>query len=350
MTDTPQLDDDLLPGERPTLKTISRITGLAVATVSRALNDAPDISADTKKRVRECADRIDYLPNRAGVRLRTGKTNVISLIVSTEHDIMNHTARLLSSIAGGLRNTPYHLVVTPFFPDEDPMRPVRYVVETGSADAIILNQTEPDDPRVAYLMKKGFPFVTHGQTNWSASHPYCDFDNRTFAELGIEALARRGRKCVLVVAPPPYHFYGKEILDGTKTASERLGLTRLVLQDVTTDSSIKDVGTSVRAALNAHPEIDAILCGSTNATVAAIGGAEAVGRVLGVDFDVFSKEATTFLNIFRSQVLVVSEDVGATGASLARAALQAIDHPSRAPIQELAVPTFNDPLFAAKPA
>lgn len=296
--------------------------------------------------MRECADRIGYLPNRAGVRLRTGKTNVISLIVSTEHDIMNHTARLLSSIAGGLRHTPYHLVVTPFFPDEDPMRPVRYVVETGSADAIILNQTEPDDPRVAYLMQKGFPFVTHGRTNWSDTHPYCDFDNRRFGELGIEALARRGRKCVLVVAPPAYHFYGKDILDGTKETCARTGMTRLVLQDVTTDSCIKDVETSVRAALKAHPEVDAILCGSTNATVAAIGGAEAVGRVLGEDFDAFSKEATSFLNLFRPKILVVSEDVGATGASLARAALQAIDHPSRPPVQELAIPTFADPLRA----
>ncbi|WP_417270474.1 LacI family transcriptional regulator [Celeribacter sp.] len=346
MGDSQDHRDDLKPGERPTLKTISRITGLAVATVSRALNDAPDISADTKKRVRECADSIGYLPNRAGVRLRTGKTHVISLIVSTEHDIMNHTARLLSSIAGGLRHTSYHLVVTPFFPDEDPMRPVRYVVETGSADAIILNQTEPNDPRVDYLMKKGFPFVTHGRTNWSDIHPYCDFDNRRFGELGIEALARRGRKCVLLVAPPAYHFYGKEILEGTKEACARTGMKRLVLQDVTTDSHIDDIATSVRAALKAHPEIDAILCGSTNATVAATGGAEASGFVIGDDFDVFAKEATSFLNLFRKQILVVPENVGATGALLARAALQAIDHPSRPPIQELSVPTFNDPLGA----
>ena len=73
--------------EKPTLKTISRISGLAVPTVSRALNDAPDIGADTKKLVRKIADEIGYVPNRAGVRLRTGRTNVISLVMSTEHDM-----------------------------------------------------------------------------------------------------------------------------------------------------------------------------------------------------------------------------------------------------------------------
>ena len=41
--------------ERPTLKTIAAATGLAIATVSRALKDAPDIGEDTKRRVRETA-------------------------------------------------------------------------------------------------------------------------------------------------------------------------------------------------------------------------------------------------------------------------------------------------------
>ncbi|MCB1359139.1 MAG: LacI family DNA-binding transcriptional regulator, partial [Maritimibacter sp.] len=41
--------------QKPTLKTIAGISGLAVATVSRALNDAPDIGADTKKLVRRIA-------------------------------------------------------------------------------------------------------------------------------------------------------------------------------------------------------------------------------------------------------------------------------------------------------
>ena len=91
--------------ERPTLKTIAVATGLAVATVSRALKDAPDIGEETKRRVRETAARLGYRPNRAGVRLRTGKTNVIALVLSTETDVMNHTSRLIYSIANALRGT-----------------------------------------------------------------------------------------------------------------------------------------------------------------------------------------------------------------------------------------------------
>ncbi|GAA3874008.1 LacI family transcriptional regulator [Celeribacter arenosi] len=336
--------EGLSPGERPTLKTISRITGLAVATVSRALHDAPDISAATKLRVRECADRIGYRPNRAGVRLRTGKTNVISLVLSTEHDIMNHTAQLISSIAGELRNTPYHLVVTPYFPDEDAMVPVRYVVETQSADAIILNQTEPNDPRVDYLMDQGFPVATHGRTN-RTDHPYYDFDNYAFARLGMEALARRGRKAILTIAPPPYQNYGRDIVEAARETCDKLGVKRYLLQDVTSDSPSADIHASTAAALQRHPEIDGLFCASTTSMIAAVSAAEEHGHRLGETLDAFAKEATPFLVRFRPQILTVRENVADSGMWLARAAIQAINHPELPPIQGLEVPEYDDPLL-----
>ena len=156
------LEAALSPGQKPTLKTIAQMSGLAVPTVSRALNDAPDIGQSTKQLVRRIADDIGYVPNRAGVRLRTGRTNVISLVISTQHD--NHTSRLISSVAAGLQGTRYHLNVMPRAPGEDYMKPVKYIVETRSADAVILNEIQPEDPRVAYLMEKKIPFATHGRT------------------------------------------------------------------------------------------------------------------------------------------------------------------------------------------
>ena len=57
----------------PTLKDIALLAGLAVPTVSRALSGASDIGLKTRERVRKIADEIRYAPNRAGLRLRTGK-------------------------------------------------------------------------------------------------------------------------------------------------------------------------------------------------------------------------------------------------------------------------------------
>ncbi|HSK39014.1 MAG TPA: LacI family DNA-binding transcriptional regulator, partial [Arenibaculum sp.] len=74
-------------GGRPTLKTIAELTGLAVTTVSRALKDGPDLNAETKARVRAVAAEIGYRPDRAGVRLRTGRTYVVGLILDQNDEI-----------------------------------------------------------------------------------------------------------------------------------------------------------------------------------------------------------------------------------------------------------------------
>ncbi len=51
------------------------------------------------------------------------------------------------------------------------MEPVRYVVETRSADGIIMSRTEARDPRVAYLIEHNMPFATHGRTDMGVTMP-----------------------------------------------------------------------------------------------------------------------------------------------------------------------------------
>jgi LacI family transcriptional regulator len=323
---------------RPTLKTIARATGLAVATVSRALKDAPDIGEDTKRRVRETADLMGYRPNRAGVRLRTGKTNVIALVLSTEADIMNHTSRLIYSIANVLRGTAYHLVVMPYFPDQDPMEPIRYIVETGSADGVILNQTRPDDPRIRYMHDRGFPFAAHGRTDMGIDHPYFDFDNEAFGRLGVRTLVERGRRRLLLVAPPRAQMYASHMVTGFTDAAACFGVPSEVVEKVTSDSSGDAIDDAITDRFNEPDPPDGLILGSTTAAMAAIAGAERSGRTLGLDFDVVAKEAIPLLRRFRQKTIIVREDVGRAGEFLARALVAAVEKRGWAEQQGLEVP------------
>ena len=176
--------------------------------------------------MRETAERVGYRPNRAGVRLRTGKTNVIALVRSTEDDVMNHTSQMINAIATALRGTSYHMILMPFFPSEDPMTPIRYIVETGSADGIIINQTTPEDPRVRYMHDRGVPFATHGRTDMGVDHPYFDFDNEAFARLMVREMAARGRRRLLLVAPPKGQSYARHMMQGFRRRGRRPWIDR----------------------------------------------------------------------------------------------------------------------------
>jgi len=230
----------------------------------------------------------------------------------------------------------------PFFPDQDPMDPIRYIVETESADGIILNQTKSDDPRIRYMTDRGFPFATHGRSDMGLDHPYFDFDNETFARLGVRSLAERGRKRLLLIAPPRSHLYARHMIWGFSEEAALRGLPFEIADKVTSDSGGEAVDEAVAARFAAPNPPDGILVGSTTAAMSSIAGAERSGLVLGRDFDVVAKEAIPVLRRFRRETLIIKEDVGRAGEFLAHAIVAEIEKRTPEARQGLEVPVKLD--------
>lgn len=324
--------------ERPTLKTIAFMTGLGITTVSRALKDAPDISVETKERVRLVARQIGYQPNRAGVRLRTGRTNVISLVLSLEEEIMGLTSPMVIGISEVLASTQYHLVVTPYRAQGNALDPVRYVLETGAADGVIISRTEPKDPRVALMMERNFPFATHGRTEMGLVHPYHDFDNERFAYEAVRKLVERGRKRLMLLQPPPYLTFYLHMRAGFEKGIRDFGATALPFNQINIDNSLIDIRKAGEAALGAPDGPDGIVSGSGSGAVALIAALEAKGRKLGEDIDMVSKEPHMFLQWLRPEVMTMREDIRLAGRELARAVIARIEGVPAEDLQTLSYP------------
>jgi len=64
-----------------TIEDISRHTGLSRGTVSRALNDRPDISQATKNKVLEACRQLNYVPSHAARSLATGRAYAVAVLV-----------------------------------------------------------------------------------------------------------------------------------------------------------------------------------------------------------------------------------------------------------------------------
>jgi LacI family transcriptional regulator len=189
-------------------------------------------------------------------------------------------------------------------------------------------------------MQKGFPFATHGRTDWHRDHPWFDFDNTRFGEIGVEQLAARGRRNIAMVAPPMAQNYAQNMVAGATAVAGRLGVRFHALQGVSSDSPSTDIEAAMKAALGADPGIDGLISASTTACMAVVAAAEDLGRCIGEDIDLFAKEAIPFLKRFRRGILSVHEDVSTAGAFLARAAIQRIADPGRPPMQGLETPRF----------
>ncbi len=326
---------------RPTLKTIAYMTGLGVTTVSRARKNSPAIGQATRERVKLIARQIGYRPNRAGVRLRTGKTNVIALVLNTQEEIMGLTSHIIFGISERLRDTPYHLVVTPYSHANDPMDPIRYIVETGSADGVIFSRTLREDPRVRYLSERGFPFATHGRTKMGIAHAFHDFDNDAFAHRAVQALVARGRRRIALVSPPATHTYHDHMVEGFEQAVAETGAIRVPLADIDVDAPLIHVRESIKNLMSRAGRPDGIVCGSGASAIAAVAGSEAAGLKIGQDFDVAAKQFLQVLTWFRPEILAFQEDIRHAGHVLADAVIGAIDGADPASLQSLSQPTFK---------
>ena len=253
--------------------------------------------------------------------------------MSTDSEIMDMTGRLISSILLGLRGTPYHLNMTHHFPGDDPMKPIKYIVETGSADALIFNQVQPNDPRVHYLIEKKFPFTMHGRSCPDEKQSFVDYDNGEFAKIAIEKLVKKNRKHILMITPPQNQSYGLEMVQSAKNTAEKHNISLIIAPIITSDSSITLISDTVSKQIINNKKIDGILVGTPKGAMAAVAGFEKLNLTIGQDIDIVAKDAVNFLKLFRNQIIVINENVEIAGKKLAEAAIHAAQNPDSEPIQ-----------------
>lgn len=94
---------------KATLKNIAGILEISISTVSRALKDHPDIAQETKRKVRELAELMDYEPNAFAVYLRTNESKVIGLIVPEISNYFYHS--FVSALEKEARKKGYTLLI-----------------------------------------------------------------------------------------------------------------------------------------------------------------------------------------------------------------------------------------------
>jgi LacI family transcriptional regulator len=322
---------------RPTLKSVAEKCGFAVTTVSRALNDAPDLNRETKTLIQQVAREMGYTPNRAGVRLRTGRTMVIAFILNQEDEINQFARNMIIGISDRLKRTSYHLIVLPKQIGQDPMEPLRYIVETHSADGLIISHTQPQDDRVKYLLEHRFPFITHGRTELATPHGYVDHDNLAFAYEATRELIRRGRSAIALVQAPSTFTYASLQMAGYMRALYEAGLRPFTQHGLSLDSPPASLRADAYALGTADVRPDGFVCGSETRSLALLSGLQEAGLCMGGDFDILAKRTSDLLDLFRPTIPALTEDLVEAGFLLADALLLRIQG------GELALPQIVQP-------
>jgi LacI family transcriptional regulator len=309
-------------GARPTLRTLAQATGFSIATVSRALADDPRIAVKTRATVAAAAARLGYIPDRAARRLRTGRTQVISLLLNTEHEFLGFTHEFLTGITEVLVGTGYSVTVVPDTHGDDRLTPVRTILRNNLADGLLFTRTEAFDPRVRLLMEADFPFVSHGRTEFTAPHPWVDFDNEAFARAAVAHLVARGRKRISLVLPGDQFTFTQHLRYGFLSAVRAAGVEHVIVPGVTLDSPTPEIAAAMMRARHGPTPPDGYVCVGEVTALVALAALSDTGAVHGVDADIVAKRASPIFDNIRPRIGTVFEDLRATGRAMAEMLLR----------------------------
>ena len=77
--------------EQITIKEVAKLCGVGVSTVSRAINNHPDINPETKQKILDIIKEYNYVPNNSARNLKRADSNTIAVMVK---EISNHSGVL----------------------------------------------------------------------------------------------------------------------------------------------------------------------------------------------------------------------------------------------------------------
>lgn len=125
---------------KATLKQIAKELGVSVSTVSKALNDSPEISEPTKNKIQEYAKLKNYKPNAIGLTLKNRRTKTIGVIIP---NILNpFFAKVFTGIEKVADERGYKLITCISNESLDKEIAALEMLSNGAIDGFILSVSE----------------------------------------------------------------------------------------------------------------------------------------------------------------------------------------------------------------
>jgi LacI family transcriptional regulator len=187
-----------------TIKDIAKALSISKSTVSRALQNAPDISTETKERVVEYATRINYHPNPFASSLKEGKSHSIGVVVS---EIANtFFSQVIDGIESIAYTKGYRVIIAQSRESEEREKINVEHLCSHSIDGLLISISSGTSD-VAHLKKwheKGLPIVFFDKiTNEIQAHKV-KVNNHLSAFKATEHLIRNGYKNIAHLTTPPF--------------------------------------------------------------------------------------------------------------------------------------------------
>lgn len=294
--------------KKASIKDIARIAGVSVATVSYVLNkkEGQRISEETKKKIFEVAETINYTPNRMARSLKNNRTKLLGLIVA---DISNE---FYSTIARNLEDNAlklgYTLIIGSSDENAEKFEKLIELFSQQQVDGMIVAPVAGSEDSLLKLLNKNYPVVTIDRYLKGVNVPGIIVNNREIAERTTSILLEKDFDKIIYVG---YDTKLQHLLDrqqgfdaSISESNKNIAVERI---KVGLDNITEEIHNQLANALGKNPKNTALYLSSNKLAVAGLSYLIKNNIKVPQDVSVLAFDETEAYKLFRTEITYVKQ-------------------------------------------
>lgn len=243
--------------KRITIKNIAEMLNLSPSTVSRALSDHPDISEQTKNRVRATAAEFNYTTNIYASLFRKKRSGIIALIISDVN--MFYTHQIIKGVNEVINDSKNSLMI--FLSNDSYAREEEIVRQciSWSVEGILISLSKETKnlDHLSLLKSTGIECVLYDKTLKNDQFPCVTINNEEASYQAVAHLIKHGHKNILGIFGNPNYQISKERESGYRKAMKEHNLP-IVNENIISTDNVSNLEFILPPILNHNHKLTAI--------------------------------------------------------------------------------------------
>lgn len=317
------------------LEDIARLSGVSRSTVSRVINQHPNVSERTRARVLHVIEQHNFQPNAVARALVSQRSRVIGIIVPhiiTEVFVDPFFAMLLQSITVRANELDYGVTLG-LTSQADATNTLNRIINDPLLDGFIIAEASISPEFLEHLHKENKRFLLIGRPPTpNVPINYVDVENLHGSYLMTKHLIERGNRRIAFMPGRPDLTSSIDRQEGYQQAMAEAGLPCIITQA----GYFTKAGGYAAAQATLGQDVDAIYCASD---MMAAGAAEAIkelGLEIPTDISLSGFDDASIASSMTPTLTTIRQDVMRSGIAAVDALIgQLIENPLAKPIQEI---------------
>ncbi len=305
-----------------TITHVAAHAGVSHQTVSRVINNEPNVRPEMKERVQKSIDELGYVPLIAAQRLGGARSYLILAINDRDRTIADWQARqgadwVDQMLLGGMLKCAeygYRMIFELVDTHNDHIENELSGLITGlQPDGIILTPPHSDNPQIIELLaKKNIPFARIGSREGELGMRI-SMDDEGSARLATDYLIELGHKRIGFIAGSQEYSLSGWRVEGWKKSMQKagLGINGLLAQG---DFSYASGEIATRELLNAKEPPTAIIASNDQMALAALDVANSINIKVPQQLSIISFDNTPLMRFTQPQLTAIDQPIAASAS------------------------------------